>query len=181
MHSMINRYIFKPPRTSSNEVIDLLEMIFVSETLSPSDLIWFVAPWISDIEVVDNRSGTYEVLFPDTGKRKLRLSEVICHLMSLGTKVKIVTKPGRYTDLFLNNLFLVAQQKGLLDRYKYIFDEDQHGKGIIGENFMLLGSMNITYNGLEILGESLMYSINKVEISKSKVEISGFYKNAFKE
>ena len=48
-----NRNTFTTQATSRTEIRELLEGTFVSELLMPSESVWLVSPWITDIDILD--------------------------------------------------------------------------------------------------------------------------------
>lgn len=53
-HSSRQRNTFTTQATSRAEIREMLEGIFVAELLVPSDSLWLVSPWITDIDILDN-------------------------------------------------------------------------------------------------------------------------------
>ncbi len=55
------RKIFRTKATGNSEVRELLETVLVSELIMPSPTIWLVSPWITDLEILDNRSAAFSI------------------------------------------------------------------------------------------------------------------------
>ncbi|NNU44774.1 hypothetical protein [Ramlibacter montanisoli] len=51
------RKIFKNATTSQSAVHEALAFVFTQELLLPSEHVFIVAPWISNIPILDNRQG----------------------------------------------------------------------------------------------------------------------------
>ena len=83
------RHIHKSSWRCQDEVRELLQAIFVGEMLAPSQCLWLVSPWISDIPVIDNRAGAFDALDSSWGPRALRLGEVITRSLQIGTTVVV--------------------------------------------------------------------------------------------
>jgi hypothetical protein len=124
----------------------LIETVFAAECLSPSDVVWVVSPWISDVLVFDNRGGSFGHLFPEAGERELRLSEVLLRLAAAGTTIVVATR-----DDPKNNPFLTAVSVGKRgsDDIRVVKSNDLHEKTLAGNDFVLSGSMNFTQAGLD--------------------------------
>ena len=45
--------------TQSQSIIDLIQSLLVLELIKPSKTIWVGSPWISDIQLFDNRGLQY--------------------------------------------------------------------------------------------------------------------------
>ena len=92
-----NRQTLTTQATSRAEIRELLEGIFVAELLVPSESLWLVSPWITDIDLLDNRCGQFSSLVPTWGLRRIRLSEVFAHLMEQ-SRIIIVAQKGTRND-----------------------------------------------------------------------------------
>lgn len=164
-----NRRIYKSQATSRGEVSELLQGIFAAELLAPSPRFWIVSPWISDIPVLDSRTGAFSGLDPAWGRRQIRLAEVLVRMMSLGAEVVIATRPVQTNSHFLQKL---KDQAGLLaveKRLTIVEREELHTKGILGDGYYLAGSMNLTWNGVEVLDESVIFSTDATVLGEAQL------------
>jgi len=168
------RRIFKSATTTQTEVKDLLKGIFIGELISPSKCLWLVSPWISNIEILNNMSGAYSTIDPTWGKRSIRLAEIIAKILSLGSNVVITVRPDNHNNIFLSNLIERANDIGAINRLLIIKKKHLHIKGVLGDGFFLSGSMNITFNGIEILEEQITFEIDKSATGEAKL---AFYEN----
>ena len=63
---MTQRRIFKTKSVGSVVLKELMQNIFVAELLNPSQkLVWIVSPWVSDVRLIDNRGGNFDIVNPD--------------------------------------------------------------------------------------------------------------------
>lgn len=172
------RRIFKSATTSQYVIRELLQVIVVSELLDPSEEVWIVSPWVSDIVLLDNRSGNYDTINPDWRAREIRLSDISVHLMSQGAKINIVTRGDDHNLIFRLKLEEKAYEQGFENLLNFIIKDELHIKGLLLKEGVLLGSMNITYNGLEINDEYVEYDIDKENIASSRLAFNT-YKEGF--
>ena len=143
---------------SATEIRELIEGIFVAEMLRPSRCIWVVSPWISDITVIDNRTGSFDALSPSSGAREWKLSEVLVHLLRRGTVVRVATRPGTPRRPVLPRLTGAVDDFSLSEDSLRVFEtEELHEKGLLGDDYYLAGSMNLTFNGVELLDEMVTF------------------------
>ncbi|MDC0189759.1 phospholipase D-like domain-containing protein DpdK [Rhodospirillales bacterium] len=172
------RRIFQTKTTSQGEIRDLLQMIFANELLTPSEELWLVSPWISDIPILDNRMGGFDAINPEWKGREIRLTEVLLQLMSVGSKAFIVTISPTDVDTnryFVNRLSSLSEETGLTNK-KIIIEVPKpedftglHYKGILTARGFLEGSMNISHNGLKLNDEQVTYDINRERITDARV------------
>ena len=168
------RRIFKSTVTSQNIIRELLQIIFLSEIINPSEELWFISPWISDVTLLDNRSGNFDSVNPDWRGREIRLSDLTLHLLTLGTRIIIVTRGDEHNEVFLDKLrdkACEAAIDGLLD---LITRDNLHTKGILSDASLLLGSMNLTYNGLELNDEFVEYDTARDSITKARLAFDNY-------
>ena len=77
------------------ELADALQCVFVSEILAPSTPLWIVTPWISDVPIIDNRSGRFAGLIPALPERWIRLGEIIEQQLIRGGSLVVACRPRR--------------------------------------------------------------------------------------
>jgi phosphatidylserine/phosphatidylglycerophosphate/cardiolipin synthase-like enzyme len=136
-------------------------MVFAAELLSPSRSLWLISPWIRDIPVLDNTTGSFLYLCPDFPLSEIRLSLVLRQLLARGAQVVIATRPDPENSQVYDSLRGIGASDSLILQER----AELHAKGIVGDAFSLIGSMNLTYNGIERLTEMLIF-----ETDRSKVE-----------
>ena len=172
------RLIVKTMKGSRDEVRDLLESLIATELLFPSRDIWLVSPWITDLPLLDNRAGAYAGIEPAWPKSYLKLSELLAYSLksSPETQLKVVTRPDEHNKPFCNRLRELARLDGTADRLK--IDSSRtvlHTKGFAGDSFSLKGSMNFTYNGIQVLEETVELEIDPKRASKFLFELNHNY------
>lgn len=154
---MTSRSLRTSALSSREELADMLQAVFVAELLTPSEPIWIVTPWISDVVVLDNRSGLFTGLLPDLPRRPLRLVEVLVNQIQRGGSVVIASRPDDHNRSFVEQLQLsVAADGELSSRLACRYASELHEKGILSGKVLLSGSMNLTYNGIRRLEESIL-------------------------
>lgn len=168
------RRIFKNQVTGAATLRELLQTMFVSEIVCTEGTLWIVSPWISNVVLIDNRSGNFDSLNPDWGRREIRLSEGMTALMTRGAKVMVVTRPLDTNEAFLGVLQEQVERQMLKDQLKVLKRETLHTKGILLSRSLLLGSMNLTYGGLEIHDEFIEYCIDPEDIARTRLEFASY-------
>ena len=163
------RRIFRSSSTSHAEIRELLESLFTAELLAPSRCLWLVSPWLTDLDLIDNRSGAYAALDPQWGPRYLRLAELLGRLMELGTHVVVATRPDDHNENLLRRLDDLARSSGAEGQLTVHRRANLHLKGFLGDDFYLSGSMNLTFNGVEILDEGISFETNREATESARV------------
>lgn len=173
---MTTRRVIKTSANFHNEAKEIVQAIFVGELLCPSRCLWVVSPWLSDIKIIDNSSGAFGFLDSTWGRRGIRLVEILARIVSLECIVVVVTRPATHNDLFIMRLTNMVEDAGYANRLMVLNDRDRlHMKGLLGDAFYLSGSMNYTYNGLEILEEEVVLETDPADIAEAKLQYLELY------
>lgn len=145
-------------RGNSVYLMNRLSSLFISELLKPSDKLYLISPWLSNMVIIDNRFDQYYALCHDLDKEVLRLADILLLLAQKGADIRIIARPNHDpTMLFLNSL-------SRHEKISWRFNAKEHEKGLISANFCLSGSMNFTYSGVNINKE-------RVELSKNPEKV----------
>ena len=143
-------------RFGPRQITDLLQSIFAAELVSPSQALWIVSPWVSDIPLLDNRTNMFTSLTGDWERAHVRLAAVLARLLQRGSTVHVATRPDDHNREFLERLAVLASDSA--GRLRTHVTDNLHEKGILGTGFYLSGSMNITYNGISFNQEVVHYT-----------------------
>jgi phosphatidylserine/phosphatidylglycerophosphate/cardiolipin synthase-like enzyme len=166
----VARRIYKSTWQSGSEIRELLQGIFVAELLRPSRCVWIISPWISDIAVIDNSMATFDMLNPSWGAREWRISEVLIHLLRIGTVVRVATRPGAPNRPVLPRLSAAVEEFALPEGSFRVFEvEELHEKGLVGDDYHLSGSMNLTFNGVELLDEMVTFDVSPEAVAEARL------------
>ena len=169
------RRIFRSSSTSNAEIRELLESLFAAELLSPSRCLWLVSPWLTDLELLDNRAGAWSALDPQWGPRQLRLAELLGRMLQMGVRVVIATRPDAHNEQFLRKLDDLVKSSGVENHLTVHRKATLHHKGFLGDDFYLSGSMNLTFNGVEILNEGVTFETDREATESARIAFLNDY------
>jgi phospholipase D-like protein len=176
--SYVYRRIFKSHLTGSAIIRELLQSMFVGEFLRVGNTAWIVSPWVSNVVLLDNRSGNFDALNPEWGRREIRLSDALLSLLTRGRRVVVVTRDVRSNVRFLNDFRELADQHMVLEQVEVIVRDNLHTKGILFAESLLLGSMNLTFMGLEINDEWIQFSTDPEDVARTRLEFESYRNTA---
>lgn len=159
------RDLFGPAQAGA--IKDLLQSIFIAELLKPSRCLWLAFGWISDIEVIDNQSRQFAALQPDWPATGIRLSQVIDAIAARGGNIAFVLRDVEHNRYFLERLASVRERHP--NQIKVALDADVHNKGILSDDFLLSGSMNLTYSGITVNEEHLTLRTDSPSVEEWRV------------
>ncbi len=167
----MNRVIRKSQNASATEAADLLAGLFSAELCLPSRCLWLVSPWVSDVELLDNSAGAFEAL-TRFGKRPIRLAELLVALASAGTHIVVGTTADDHNTRFLERLRLLADDMRISHLVTTSIDASNnlHTKALTGDDFALAGSMNITFNGIQVREELIDLRTDDAYVAQARMD-----------
>ena len=155
--------------TQSRALAELLQSLFVAELIFPSPRLWLFFAWISDVEIIDNSVRAFSALEPDWPAAPIRLSQVLQALLARGSEIRLVLRKQAHNDYFLARLQILKEHFGA--QIKWRVEPGFHAKGILGQDFFLSGSMNLTNNGVSVNGEHLALRTEPRLVSEQAIEL----------
>jgi len=174
---MTSRLIFKGRNRAAREIENLLQSIFAAELVHPSEVIWLVSPWVSDVPLLDNRSGAFAGVEPTWGRRPISFVETLGAVMQRGAKVVVATRPDDHNHRFVHRLESAVRSSGLTERLLVHVDDRErlHEKGLVGQDYYVSGSMNFTESGIRIHDEAVKYDLDPATVAQARVHFRQTY------
>jgi len=144
-----------------------LTSTLLSELCQPSEELWLVSGWVTNIAVLDNKHGQYDAVLGGNARSRLMLTEVLAELAERGTHLHVAVRIVDHNVRFCSRLRdSVRPEK--LSLYE---GADLHEKIMVGEDWVLRGSMNFTWNGLQQNEESIEFTFDKSAASFERLEL----------
>lgn len=151
---------------------DLLQNLLVTELLVPSQQLWVLSPWISDIVVIDNSAGQFKTVLPGLPARPIRLTEVLIELARRGSDVRVLMRDAETNQVARERL---ADPYSVGVRPTVKIHNPLHDKGIVGDRFHIQGSMNFTYFGQAVNDEGVTVTSDPHEIAQARIAYNAKY------
>ena len=155
---------------------DVLSSCLLTELLTPSQPLWLISAWISDIEVLDNAGGAFEAIAPDWPRGPVRLSAVLARIVELGGSVFVGMCGDSHNEIFVERLrtvHLIAPE-----RVHWAVVPALHQKCLCGERFALRGSMNVTWNGLNANEEQMALTTTATDVQRLRLALTDRWTHA---
>lgn len=153
----------------SRSVRDLLQTLFAAELISPSRKLWLFFAWISDVEILDNAGRRFAAIESDWPAGPIKLSQVLGALLARGTQIRLVIREHGHNGYFVTQL---QSLKGIFgDQLRWVVEKDFHAKGLLGDDYFLSGSMNLTLNGISVNGEHLILRTDPAAIAEQAEQL----------
>jgi phosphatidylserine/phosphatidylglycerophosphate/cardiolipin synthase-like enzyme len=173
--TFVSRRIFKSAVTSQNLIRELLQLMLLGELIAPGgERVWFVSPWISNVPILDNRAAGFSAVNPEWGAREIRLVEVAVELMARGCPVGVATSLDEHNVAFADKLIEAAADVGLSEKLSIVKRQNLHTKGILLRRGLLTGSMNITFRGLQLNDEAVIYDTTPQSLAQARISFESY-------
>jgi hypothetical protein len=168
----VSRVVRRSHAQSANEAKELLSAVLAAELVLPSTCLWLRAPSVSDLELLDNSAGTFAGL-SRFGRRGIRLAEILGALAESGSSVVVVTGSGERSRVFRRRLELVSQDLRVSDRVRLELDgtEQARARTLVGDDFALVGGMDLTYGGVELREEQVELRTDPPYVTEARTEM----------
>jgi hypothetical protein len=162
---MSSRDLTGPGQT--REIRDLLQSLFAAELLRPSRRLWIGFGWISDIEILDNEARQFSALQPDWPATAIRLSMIIEALAAKGCEVIVLIRSHANNRAFIERMRPLEAAGGI----RLIVGPDFHEKGLLGDDYVLSGSMNLTWYGITVNDEHLLLRTDLAAVAERRLQM----------
>lgn len=148
-------------------ITDLLTSALLSELCRPSSELWIVSGWVTDIPVLDNRHRQYDAVLGNIARSSLLFTEVLAELAVRGSHLHIALRSVAHNIPFRNRL----EDRVRPDRLHLYTSADLHEKIMVGDDWVMTGSMNFTWNGIQQSEESITYTFDNAAAAFERVEL----------
>jgi phosphatidylserine/phosphatidylglycerophosphate/cardiolipin synthase-like enzyme len=161
-----------PPRDlfgpgQSQAIRELFQGIFVAELVHPSRELWLLFGWISDVEILDNRSRQFSSLRADWPATQIRLSAVLEALVERGSTLLVVLRDVPHNQSFVEKLRDLGSR--FPGKVRVAVGPEVHEKGLLGDDFLVSGSMNLTFNGMWVNDEHVSLRTDSGSVEEWRV------------
>jgi len=162
---MTSRDLTGPGQTRA--IRDMLQSLFTVELLRPSRRLWIGFGWISDIEILDNEARQFSALNPDWPAAPIRLSTVVEALAAKGCDIVVLIRDHVHNRGFIERV-RPLQAAG---RIRLIIAPDFHEKGLLGDGYVLSGSMNLTWSGITVNDEHVLLRTDPGAVAERRLQL----------
>lgn len=148
-------------------ISDLLTATLLSELCRPSGELWVVTGWITDIPVLDNRHRQYDAVLGPMARSSVLLSEVLAELAHRGTHIHVAVREVDHNLKFVQRI----ENRIAPEELSLYSSPDLHEKIMVGDDWVMKGSMNFTWNGVQVNEESIDLEVNQGTASMQRLEL----------
>jgi hypothetical protein len=148
----------------------LLQSLFVAELVHPSRRLWLSSGWVSDIALLDNTVRQFAALQPDWPQERIRLSRLLTDLADRGCEINVILRDVEYNRTFAAKLREHRVSGG--GRLRVLLHPEFHRKGLLGEDYEVIGSMNFTHGGITVNEEHVVYRCDPQYVNERHIEMA---------
>ena len=145
---------------------DSLIPLFVGDLIEPSRDLWLVSGWVSDVAVLDNTDQDFTYVLGEGHIGPISLTTVLSLITERGAVLHVSLRPNTHNSDFIGRL----RRRVAADRLRLHVDEDIHEKTLCGSNWVVSGSMNFTWNGMEVNSEAITYIIDSQLAAQTRLD-----------
>jgi phosphatidylserine/phosphatidylglycerophosphate/cardiolipin synthase-like enzyme len=95
-------------------------------------------------------------------------------LMARGTSLGLATSRDAHNDPFIERLTTAAQENAVAEKLTVVRRQHLHTKGILVKRGLLTGSMNLTYRGLELNDEVVVYDTVPKTLAEARLNFESY-------
>lgn len=154
---------------------ELIESVLISELIKPSEDLWLLSPWVSDIPVMDNRGGEVISLIPAAPARHLRLTEVLIELARRSSQIHVLVRDDPKNRPVIDRLRAAAFEEIAIDVQ---IVEHLHDKGLLTSRVHVRGSMNFTHFGRMVNEEGIVATANPDALNRARLDYAERFRKA---
>jgi hypothetical protein len=148
-------------------ISDVLTATLLSELCWPSEELWLVSGWVTDMPVIDNQDHRFDAVLGAEPRSRVTLSEVLGELTHRGTQVHVALREVDHNRSFVERL----RRASLAPALHVYSSADLHEKMMVGWAWVLKGSMNFTWNGVQVNEESVEFEVGNAEAARQRLEL----------
>ncbi len=152
---------------------DVLQSLLVAEALYPSNPLWILSGWISDIPIIDNCAGNFLDIDAQWPLAMVPLSGAFRTIVQKGGSLQFILRTVSHNDHFVERIKLL--QTEYPSKVRITLTPDFHEKSIVGRDFELSGSMNFTHRGLEVNDERLTLQTDSAILSERRMTLEALW------
>src|SRR5688572_16704621 len=134
---MASRKIFKNATTSQAAVKEMLAFVFSQELVLPSKDVFVVAPWISNIPVLDNRQGGFMSLNPEWSRSEIHLVDVLATMATRGARLHIHVNKDTHNLYTESRLHEALSDAGVSGQCRWRSHKHLHTKGLLTDRVLI--------------------------------------------
>ena len=162
---MTSRDLTGPGQTRA--IRDLLQSLFAVELIKPSKRLWIGFGWITDIEILDNEARQFSALCPDWPPTAIRLSTIIATLASRGCEIVVLIRDHPHNFSFIEMMNRIEEHSSV----HVVVAADFHEKGLLSDDYVLSGSMNLTWNGITVNDEHILLRTAPAAVAERRLQL----------
>jgi len=148
---------------------EALQSLLAAELASPSTELWLLSGWVSDLDLLDNSARAFAGLRPDWPASGIALSRVLADVATKGARVCVVVRDVEHNRPFVRRLRdLQASASG---RLGLVVSPNAHEKTLVGDDYVLGGSMNLTLSGTTRSDEHMLLRVDRGAAASRRIDL----------
>lgn len=168
------RTISRASSTSGAEIRELLQALLLVEIVLPSREFWFVSARLSDVQILDNRSGAFSDAGTHWGPRCVRLSEMLLEILER-SRVFLVTSSETHNNPFVQRVSDLAAGAGRSENLILHRRDHLPLEGLLGRDYYLSGALRFDVDGVGVLDDGITLESGEDAIGNARTAFQENY------
>lgn len=153
----------------SRVIQDVIQSLLIAELIAPSKELWLMSGWITNLDMLDNGARAFAGVRPDWPAETIGLTRILHAIVERGGHVAVVVRDVEHNLPFLRSLRdFQADAHG---RLGIAVSASAHEKALVGDDYVLGGSMNLTHNGLNVSDEHMLLRVDRAAASSRRLAL----------
>jgi hypothetical protein len=149
---------------------EALQSLLAAELASPSAELWLLSAWVTDLDLLDNSARAFAGLRPDWPAAGIALSRVLADVASKGARVCVVVRDVEHNRPFVQRLR--GRQNSTSGRLGLAVSPHAHEKTLVGDDYVLGGSMNLTFSGTTRNDEHMLLRVDRAAAASRRLDLN---------
>ena len=149
---------------------EALQSLLAAELASPSAELWLLSAWVTDLDLLDNSARAFAGLRPEWPAAGIALSRVLADVASKGARVCVVVRDVDHNHAFIQRLR--SRQISSSGRLGLAVSPNAHEKTLVGDDYVLGGSMNFTHSGTTRNDEHMLLRVDRAAAANRRLDLN---------
>jgi hypothetical protein len=149
---------------------EALQSLLAAELASPSTELWLLSAWVTDLDLLDNSARAFAGLRPDWPATGVALSRVLADVATNGARVCVVVRDAEHNRPFVRRLR--DRQASTSGRLGIAISPNAHEKTLVGDDYVLGGSMNLTLSGTTRNDEHMLLRVDRSAAASRRLDLN---------
>lgn len=154
----------------ASAIQEALQSLLAAELVCPSSELWLLSAWVTDLDLLENSARAFAGVRPDWPAAGIALSRVLAEIAAKGSRVCVVVREVEHNRPFVRRL--CDRQATAPGRLGIAVSPHAHEKTLVGDDYVLGGSMNLTLSGTTRNDEHMLLRVDRSAAASRRLDLN---------